>query len=187
MRSHIVLVAALTAASCFAQSEPAKAAPAAEPKFFRLDFVVKELDAGKVINSRGYAMTVSTGRQPGTSAMPGSTERSQIRMGGRLPVPKSLPIGGGVAVSGTEFNFFEVGTNIDAYNAREVDSQLALNVTADVTSVITEPDTHQPVTRQLRWSSPVIVPVRKPTVIFSSDDPTSRRQMQLELTATPIH
>jgi hypothetical protein len=32
----------------------------------------------------------------------------------------------------------------------------------------------------------VIVPVKKPTVIFVSDDMSSKRQMQLELTATPI-
>jgi hypothetical protein len=32
----------------------------------------------------------------------------------------------------------------------------------------------------------VIVPLKKPTVVFSSDDVASKRQMQLELTATPI-
>jgi hypothetical protein len=32
----------------------------------------------------------------------------------------------------------------------------------------------------------VIVPLKKPTVIFSSDDLTTKHQMQLELTATPI-
>jgi hypothetical protein len=32
----------------------------------------------------------------------------------------------------------------------------------------------------------VIVPVGKPTVIFSSDDVASKGQMQLELTASPI-
>jgi hypothetical protein len=30
------------------------------------------------------------------------------------------------------------------------------------------------------------VPIRKPTVIFSSDDTTTKHQMQVELTATPI-
>jgi hypothetical protein len=40
--------------------------------------------------------------------------------------------------------------------------------------------------RQNRWRSDVLVPLRKPTVIFSSDDPTSTHKMQVELTATPI-
>jgi hypothetical protein len=44
-----------------------------------------------------------------------------------------------------------------------------------------------PTIRQNRWVSTVAVPLKKPTVIFSSDDLTSKRQMQLELTATPIN
>jgi hypothetical protein len=40
--------------------------------------------------------------------------------------------------------------------------------------------------RQTKWSSNVIVPIGKPTVIFSSDDATTKGQMQLELTATAM-
>jgi hypothetical protein len=43
-----------------------------------------------------------------------------------------------------------------------------------------------PVIRQNRWSSNVVVPLKKPTLIFASDDATSKRQMQLELTAAPV-
>ena len=39
----------LTAGICAAQSEGAKSA-AEQPKYFHLDFVVKEMDSGKVIN-----------------------------------------------------------------------------------------------------------------------------------------
>jgi len=35
------------------------------------------------------------------------------------------------------------------------------------------------------WSSNVIVPIGKPTVIFSSDDVTTKGQMQLELSSSP--
>jgi hypothetical protein len=43
------------------------------------------------------------------------------------------------------------------------------------------------VVRQAKWSSIVLIPIRKgPTVIFSSDDPASKRQLQLEVTATPL-
>jgi hypothetical protein len=31
-----------------------------------------------------------------------------------------------------------------------------------------------------------VVPIKKPTTVFSSDDPSGNRKMQLELTATPI-
>ncbi len=44
----------------------------------------------------------------------------------------------------------------------------------------------RPTIRQNRWTSVTIVPLKKPTLLFSSDDPMSKRQMQLELTVTPI-
>jgi hypothetical protein len=59
-------------------------------------------------------------------------------------------------------------------------------VAAEVSSAAETPDAPAPVIRQVKWNSPVIVPLGKPTVIFSSDDPSSKRQMQLELTARPI-
>jgi hypothetical protein len=59
-------------------------------------------------------------------------------------------------------------------------------VTAEVSSAAETTDAPAPVIRQVKWNSPVIVPLRKPTIIFSSDDPSSKRQMQLELTAIPI-
>ncbi len=69
---------------------------------------------------------------------------------------------------------------------------MSLFVAAEVTSVPSETAAAAPATaalhviRQNRWSSSVIVPLKKPTLIFSSDDPASKRQMQLELTATPL-
>ncbi len=64
---------------------------------------------------------------------------------------------------------------------------------ADISSIPSEPAVPatasaptQPTVRQNKWDSTVIVPLKKPTVLFSSDDLTSKRQMQLELTATPI-
>jgi hypothetical protein len=168
----------LMAGGCFAQSEPAKAGAAqpAEKKFYHLDLVVKEVESGKTVNARAYSMNVA------------ENERTSTRTGSRLPVPS-----GGPTVAGkTQFTFVDVGTNIDCSNAREVtQNQLALYVSVDISSVLnvsvgTEPDASAPVVRQVKWSSPVIVQLRKPTTVFSSDDPTSKRQMQLEITASPI-
>ena len=67
------------------------------------------------------------------------------------------------------------------------DSDLALYVTAEISSAATErPADGPPMIRQTKWSSSVLVPLRKPTVVFSLDDPTTKGQMQLEMTATPI-
>lgn len=159
------LFAAVLAGHAFAQGESAKPA-AEERKYFHLDFVVKELENGKVTNSRAYAMTMSTGDVGG----------SMIRTGNKVPIP-----GAGMNQA---FTYIDVGVNIDCRLAKQVGDQLALNVAAEVSTAATE--SSPPLIRQTKWGSTVIVPLRKPSTIFSSDDPTSKRQMQLELTAIPI-
>ena len=163
------LFAAVLAGHAFAQGETAKPA-AEEPKYFHLDFVVKELENGKVTNSRGYAMTMSTGDVGG----------SMIRTGNKVPIPTS-------SGSLLNFSYIDVGVNIDCRSAKQVGDQLALNVAAEVSAAATEPSSGSPpLIRQTKWGSTAIVPLRKATTIFSSADPSSKRQTQLELTATPI-
>jgi hypothetical protein len=74
--------------------------------------------------------------------------------------------------------------NIDCRAAKEIQGDLALNVSAEISTATTAQK--QPLIRQTKWSSNVILPLGKPTVIFSSDDVASKGQMQLELTATPV-
>jgi len=160
----------LTAGSCFSQNEAAKAAE--QPKYFHLDFALKELEGGKVLNARNYSTTVVTG-DTGASGC-------SIRAGNKVPTPQG---GAGSNV----YTFVDVGVNIDCRNPKEVQGDLALYVTAEVSSVAAGgASTMPPMIRQTKWSSNVIVPMRKPTVVFSSDDPTGKGQMQLELTASPL-
>jgi hypothetical protein len=158
--STIIMTGIMTG-TCLAQSGRE------EPKYYHLDFVVKELESGKVINARAYSMTISTGDTGGFS----------IRTGNKVPVSTG---------SGNS-TYVEVGVNIDCRAAKEIQDQLALNVAAEISSAATDPPSSSlPLIRQTKWSSNVIVPIRKPTTIFSSDDPTTKRQTQLELTAIPI-
>jgi len=163
--SALILVFVL-AGACLAQE-------AAPSKFYKLEFVVKEVEGTKVQNARSYSVTVSVDK--GCS----------IRTGGTVPTPTaamgSLP----------QFSYHDVGVNVDCHHVREAANGLSLDVNADITSVLQEPTTPPtipppPVIRHNQWSSTVIVPLKKPTVIFSSDDLTTKHQMQLELTATPI-
>ncbi len=164
----ILLISALSAAS-LAQSDEAKKAPPPEKKFYRLDLAVKELDGGKTVNSREYFMMVSTGH-----------ENNSLRTGTKLPV-------------GTEDHrsYMDVGVNFDC---REVgmtaSGELSMNLSADVSSVadgdLKAAPAGYPVLRTNRWSSGVLVPLERPTVVFSSDDLASKRRMQLEVTATAV-
>jgi hypothetical protein len=139
--------------------------PAEPSGYYRLDFVVKELEGGKTVNSRAYSTTISTEHGGRTS----------IRTGSRVPV----------AARDGSTTYMDVGLSFDCAMAKVVGSEFAVNISADISSMA-EPASTPPVIRNNRWSGDVIVPLRKGTVVFSSDDAMSKRQMQLELTATPV-
>jgi hypothetical protein len=161
------LIVALIAGNCLAQTETGKDE---QHSFYHLDFVIKEVDGGKVINSRSYSTMISTGAHAGS-----------IRTGSKVPYQTGNP--------GNPHEYLDVGVNIDCRSARELNNQLWLWVTADVSNLAPgQPPAggSPPLLRQNSWSSDLILPLRKPTVIFSSDDPTSTHKMQVEVTAVPI-
>ena len=168
----------LMAGAVFAQKEDAKNEP--PPKYYRLDFVVKEVEDGKVINGRSYSTIMQSGER----------STAQIRTGNRVPVST----GGDKST----VQYYDVGVSIDCRPAPverpdfiqlESEGRLALNISAEISSIAGSQEAapaSPPIVRQNKWSSNVLIPIKKPTLVFSSDDATSKRKMQLELTATPI-
>jgi len=138
-------------------------------KFYKLDYVVKEVEGGKTINSRAYSTML------GVSVPGGERPQSQIRAGGRVAV----------TAQGSNFSFYDVGVNLDSRDLKETQGEVTLFINADV-STLEGTAGLPPVVRQNKWSGAAIVPLKKPTVVFSSDDVSSKRQLQLELTATPV-
>ena len=143
-------------------------------KSYKIDFTVKDMEAGKTITSRTYSMRAEIG-QP---------EVGSIRTGSKVPVPT----GGSSAITSMQFTYIEAGVNIDVHRFREADSAVFLVVSAEVSSFVetSSEKISQPIIRQNRWNSTVSAKIGKPTVIFSSDDVSSKRQMIIEMTATPI-
>jgi hypothetical protein len=153
---------------------PGFSADAVPAKFYKLDFVVKEVEGTKVLNARSYSMTVSEDKL---------NEHSMIRAGSKVPYSTNA--------DGSQYSYLDLGVSIDCYHVTEMHDTMSLVIAADISSIVQEsaPTSavmRQPVIRQNRWNSGVIVPLKKPTVVFSSDDLTTKRQMQVELTATPI-
>jgi hypothetical protein len=185
MRSlSISLLASLVIGQlCLAQQSEAKAGESNPPgpRFYRLDFTVKELEMDKVVNTRTYSTTLSND----------SRHKASIRVGSRVPVSTSpRQAEGAQALVSTQHTFYDVGVNIDANEGRDLgNGQYTLNVETDISSVVTGKDATgdlPPVVRRTTWRSPVVVPLRKATTVFSSDDPTGNRKMQLELTVSPM-
>lgn len=162
-----LLAAALCACTLTCMAQNAEVA-----KYYKLDFVVKEVDGTKVVNSRAYSMTVST--------LDKTSVPSSIRAGSKIPAPSP----GG---DGKQLQFFETGVNIDCRSVKDNGSLLTMIVNAEVSSALQEsPASGYPVIRQYRWASPVVVTLNRPTVLFSSDDTATKHQLQLALTASAI-
>lgn len=157
-----------------ASAEPAPDAKqkSAEPRTaeaYHLDFSINEFEDGKKINSRQYALNLSTNDSP-----------CEIKIGTRIPVE---------AKEG-EFQYVDVGTNIWA-QIRDNRGQTVLDVRAEVSNFaipeqgLDKPDPH-PALRQLKVSGSALLPLAKPMVMDSVDDPNSKRQFQLEVTVTKL-
>ena len=152
------------------QPEPAKSAEG-PVHFYHMEFVVQEVGAdGKPTNSRVYTVDANTDRV---------SRNTSIRTGSRVPVP----------TSGSSFQYVDLGVNIDVRNAHEVNGKLALEVNAEVSSLAAGASSSQagaPVIRSNRWQSPILIPLNKATVIFTSDSLDSKGNMQIQLTAKPV-
>ncbi len=186
----IVCVLMLVSGASFGQnkqSNDATAQPTAqtEPsdgRHYQVVFVAREVEGGKVINSRRYETDMAL-QGPGSGS-------GSIRTGAKVPiVTGSYSTGQGSNVQ-RQYTYQNVGVDLDFNRARLEGDRVFLSITAQISSA--DPSAsdstflHEPIIRQNKWDSGVTVPLGKPTVIFSSDDVSSKRTMQIELTVTPV-
>lgn len=135
---------------------------------YRLDYSVNELEDGKKVNSRQYSMNLNTG------------DANEVRIGTRVPVE----------VKQGEMQYIDVGTRIWS-RLKERDNALLLEVRTEISN-FANPDqavrgtNSMPLLRQLQINASTVAFAGKPLVVGSVDDPGSRRQFQLEVTATRL-
>lgn len=147
-------------------SQDAAPRPANPPRhFYRLTYVLKESDEGKIINQRDFLLTASTGER----------YTSRMRAGSRFPVRDA-----------DKTNYLDVGVNLDNH-LEEVPEGLAMEVTAEISSAGTDmaSGSGAPVIRSLKTTAQVVVAPNKPTMLFTIDDPASHHRFELEVTVVP--
>jgi hypothetical protein len=161
----------LAAISVVAQGPPS-GAPKPTRHFYKLTYVLKESDEGKLVNQRTFVVSGSTGDINLLEKY-----ASRLRAGSRYPVREE-----------GKTNYVDVGVNIDT-RLEEVADGLAMDATAEISSLGGEASANggAPVLRQVRTNAQAIVALNKPYVLFTVDDPASRHQFQLEVTAVPQH
>lgn len=161
------------------QSKPAEPAKAA-PHFYHLVFQVQELDAaGKPANSRTFTTSVSTERG----------FRGSLRTGSRIPVAtgaSSDEKAGSSTV--TQFQYIDIGVKFDISDVSTAGSKLAMHLDMEISRIADALDarTLQPVIRQNRGTAQALLPLAKPTIVFSSDSLDSKGSLQVVVTATPL-
>jgi hypothetical protein len=169
-----------------AQDSQGPATPASPQHFYRLHFAVAELDgAGKVINTRTYEETVAT------TGAGHSVGDQQIKTGSRVPIATGSYAASGdpAKLANTQFQYIDLGVNLDVREATEHGEMLGFRLKAEVSSVARQTEiggVGEPVIRQNVWDSTVLISIGKPTVVFSSDDLDSKGKMQVEVTATKV-
>ncbi len=136
--------------------------PSEPAKFYKLEFVVKEVAGTKVLNSRTYTTMASTGLT------------ADIRAGSKVPF----------VLGPNSTTQIDVGVNIEVKMMKEVQGHLTFNIVAEISSLAD--DKMQPTIRQNRWGSAMMVPLKKSTLLFSSENVDAKSQMQIEVTATPL-
>ena len=144
----------------------------------------------RVIAVGGDGSTSSSHVYSQVTSVEGQSSRpSEIRTGDKLPILTGSSGGDKSGVS-TQFQYIDVGTEIDTNNVSDNDGSLQAFIIAKISSVgkpMAETSMpNEPVIRNCQWNSRVTVPIGKPTIIFSSDNPSDKGKTELELTAIPI-
>ncbi len=171
----VIGVAMLTVGLFGQEGQPAaeKGAAAKPVAAYRLDFVIRELQSTKVINSRQYMMIVEDGK------------RGDLKIGTRLPVPSGPR-------ETKAFTYYDVGLNLWSV-VQSNGSSIALNTTLDLSTL---PGTDEeaskwqevgaPPIRQVRTSFPALVREGQQTTIGGMDDITTNRRYEISVTATKV-
>jgi hypothetical protein len=168
-KSFAILVAVLSTTALLAQ-EPKPEGPAGT---YKLDYVFSELQDNKRINARSYTALVRV------------SEKGEIKIGNRIPIATSTAKEGE-----TQFQYLDIGTNIECWIRGELDSAVDLMTNVDVSSVSpvqsAENRTGAPVIRQVRYQLRNSVPLGKQTLLGSGDELDGTKQLQIEVTATKM-
>ena len=154
-----------------AKSDTTAAISGAPEQSYRVTFLVRELVGGKPTGTRAYSSLLTDTR-----------EGESIRAGSRVPISLGAQ---------AEPQYLDIGANFDfriSYPERGQllsKNQLSLAIGAAVSSIATE-GAATPVIRENKWRSTCLIELGKPTVIFSSEDPTVDRTTQVELTVIKL-
>jgi len=137
-------------------------------KFFKLDFVVRELEGGKTVSTRNYTL------------MTKSDDWQQLRTGMRVPI----------TTEEGKIQYTDVGLSVDC-RIVEAPGGRALVTKAEITSFAGSGDekgapSGAPLMRHVQMNTSAPITPGKAVVISGVDELNSNHRFQLEVTATEL-
>ena len=187
-RITFILLLLLVAVAAVAQettNKPAEAKPRNDFTWarapYRLDYVVKELDDNKVVNTRSYSLSMQSSEERGRSF-------GELKAGSRVPVVTMAFPSGQPAVPSTQY--MDVGINIRSQLYLLENSNLLLDSTVEISNLATGPGAEgpsgNPIVRSIRANTTSEVTANKSNQIAIVDDPTSKHRFEIDVTPTKL-
>ena len=147
---------------------------------FKVEFRIR--DGSDAKSARRYTMLIE------------STGRGTFKIGERVPVASGSfqPGVGGVGVSpmlNTQFSYVDVGVNIETKISRQ-DDWIAMVSTLDISTIVEHkqqagaPAVSNPTIAQIHIALNALVPLGKPTLVASVDDPVTHQRFDVEALVT---
>jgi hypothetical protein len=146
--------------------------------FFKLAFVMYELEDGKRTNQRDYMMIGRTDNHP-----------SSIKVATKVPIT-TLEKG-----DEKQYTYTDVGLRINCSMKEQVDRRLQLHCDIEISSFIRPEQIANatgnaglaaPFLRTTRTDSWALLTLGKPAILTTVDDINSTKRMQVEVTATKL-
>jgi hypothetical protein len=148
----------------------AQAQKQADSPFYRVEYLLREVETGKVTNTRNYVLTVD-----GTSRGSGS-----IRVGSKIPI----------ATARESTQYQDIGMSIDCTILSEQESDIRIFTTLDMSSLATAEEMKSqptsPVIRNLRLRATTKGTLEKTVLVGSVDDMAATRRYEVDVTVTRV-
>jgi hypothetical protein len=146
---------------------------------YRLDYTIKEMEDGKVVNTRTYSLAMQSAEERGRSF-------GEVKTGTRVPISTSVS-----AKEGTpQIQYLDVGINISAQLYVLENSNLLLSGNVEISTLATGNESvgagGAPIIRQIKSNTTSEVIAGKANQIAALDDPISKHRFLIEVTPTKL-
>lgn len=155
------------------QSQPSRSDFSWARNPYRLDFVVKELDDAKIINTRTYSMLTQSSEDRGRSF-------GEVKAGSRVPVLTTGKDGQNTT------QYMDVGVNINAQLYVLENSTLLLIARTEVSSLADTQTGANPIVRQMSANTTGEIVIGKSNQLAIVDDPISKHRFEVDVTPTKL-